>query len=80
MQGWDGNGRQFCVRMHNSAGDIGDKGCEQQFAFLCQYDCDDVYTGLTHTQQKKTASKYTDVVGSMCTPRSTVLFFQVVQM
>ncbi len=57
MQGWDGNGRQFCVRMHNSAGDIGDKGCEQQFAFLCQYDCDDVYTGSAHTHNKRQTQK-----------------------
>ncbi len=51
-QDLNANARQLCLRVRNNAGDIHDKGCEQQYAFLCQYDCDDVYTGLVKKNKK----------------------------
>ncbi len=44
-QGWDGNGRQYCVRMHSGSGSVGDKDCSDAYSFLCQYDCDNIFTG-----------------------------------
>lgn len=40
----DGNGPDICVRMEH-ANRLGDKGCELNRAYLCQYDCDNVYDG-----------------------------------
>ncbi len=32
-----------CMRMRGN-GNFGDRGCYKPFPFLCQYDCDNVYT------------------------------------
>ena len=47
MSSVDGNGAQYCVRMHNSGGKVGDKDCSVERPFVCQFDCDIPFVGET---------------------------------
>ncbi len=42
FQGWQADDVCLCTRMQPS-GKVNDQECQQELAFLCQYDCDNVH-------------------------------------